>query len=284
MNVSIDTARFAFSSNAFTNHSLEYAVESIAKCGYGGIEILADAPHGNVLRENPEKISETAKLINKHKLKISNINANTAVYLAGSSAGSNCFEPSLSNLDEKVRRVRIDFTLWCIDFAVQVGAPMVSLTSGLLLDNIAKDRQISVFRQSLSEILSVAQSKKIRIGIESEPNLLIGTTQEAMEIIDHFNSPWLGLNFDVGHSVVAEENLKETISDYSSHFFNIHIEDIKNKEHFHLIPGEGDIDFKKLMDYLNDFGYNKFLTVELYTYSNIPLFAAEKAMAFFRNL
>ena len=126
--------------------------------------------------------------------------------------------------------------------------------------------------------------RRFFVGIEPEPGLLIGNTEQAVEIIDRVKSPWLGINFDAGHSVVAGENLELMVEKYSSLFFNIHIEDIKNKTHFHLIPGEGDIDFKKFLDSLYKFGYNKYLTVELYTYSNIPEFAAEKAISFFREL
>jgi len=284
MKFSIDTKRLAFSSNAFVNHSLEYAIESIAGYGYGGIEILADTPHGDILRKNPKEVSKIAVLLEQHKLNISNINANTALCLSGLPDGAHSFEPSLSNFDKGIRKKRIAFSLWCLGLAQSLGSPMVSITSGLLLENYPREQQIDFFCESLDEILAVAESKKIFVGIESEPGLLIGNTEQAVEVIDRIKSPWLGINFDAGHSVVAGENLELMIEKYCNHFFNIHIEDIKNKTHFHLIPGEGDIDLKKLMASLKKFGYNKYLTVELYTYSNIPEFAAEKAISFFREL
>ena len=39
--------RLAFSTNAFKQHSLEEAIESIASAGYRGIELMADVPHAH---------------------------------------------------------------------------------------------------------------------------------------------------------------------------------------------------------------------------------------------
>ena len=37
--------RLAFSTNAYVRYPLEEAIESIARLGYDGVEILADRPH-----------------------------------------------------------------------------------------------------------------------------------------------------------------------------------------------------------------------------------------------
>ena len=143
------------------NHSLEYAVETIAGYGYAGIEILADTPHVDLLRESPQAVSNVSLLLDKNKLKISNINANTAVCLSGLPDGAHSFEPSLSNSDEKIRKKRIDFSLWCLGLAKSLESPMISITSGVLSEEYSRKQQVDFFCKSLDEILPVAESKKI---------------------------------------------------------------------------------------------------------------------------
>jgi sugar phosphate isomerase/epimerase len=49
---------------------------------------------------------------------------------------------------------------------------------------------------------------------------------------------------------------------------HIHIEDIKQRVHFHLIPGEGDIDFASVFQILADEGYSHWVSVELYPHAD----------------
>ena len=60
--------------------------------------------------------------------------------------------------------------------------------------------------------------------------------------------------------------------------------DCKNNKHYHLIPGLGDIDYKLMLNALKEINYSKFLTGELYTYSNMPEDAAKKTIKFLSNL
>jgi len=53
--------------------------------------------------------------------------------------------------------------------------------------------------------------------------------------------------------------------------------------HYHLIPGEGNLDFDAVRKGLEGIGYEGFLTAELYPYADRPTYAAEKALAFLRE-
>jgi protein FrlC len=76
------------------------------------------------------------------------------------------------------------------------------------------------------------------IGIEYEPGLLIETAAEVRRLIDEVNHPALGANLDIGHAVCAGENPLESIELLAGRIWNVHIEDIRGRKHFHLIPGE----------------------------------------------
>ncbi len=256
----------------------------ISRCGYGSVEILADIPHGMELIKNTGLLAEISSILKSTGLKISNINANTAVGLLGLPAGANEFEPSLSNPDESIRKKRVKFTLDIINLALDLGADTISITTGRKYNNLSEREQLDFFYLSLDEILKIAENKKVFIGIEPEPGLLIGSTDEAGLAVEKFGSQYLGINWDIGHAESNYEDLISAIEKWGKYFFNLHIEDIKDKFHYHLIPGEGNIDFKSLFYNLFRLEYDKYLTVELYTYRDNPEFAARKAINYLIDL
>ena len=62
--------------------------------------------------------------------------------------------------------------------------------------------------------------------------------------------------------------------------WNLHVEDIPGRKHYHMIPGEGTLDWPALRAALEAIHYDRFLTVELYTHTADPQAAAEKSFAF----
>jgi len=56
--------KLAFSSNAYTNFSIEDTIARIAAAGYSGIEILADVPHAwpaGLLEERKQSIRDCSR-------------------------------------------------------------------------------------------------------------------------------------------------------------------------------------------------------------------------------
>ncbi len=138
-------------------------------------------------------------------------------------------------------------------------------------------------RDSLQELLEYAEKRSVRIGIEYEPGLLIERCEELLKLIEEMNSSYLGANLDLGHSHVLGEDPETVVNTLSPKIFHIHIEDIKARKHYHLIPGTGDMDFVKLFGILDDHNYEGFATVELYTYPHQPEAAARQALSYLQN-
>jgi len=66
----------------------------------------------------------------------------------------------------------------------------------------------------------------------------------------------------------------------SGRIWNMHVEDLPGRKHYHMIPGEGTLDWPSLRTALHEIQYDRFLTVELYTHTANPQLAAEKSFAF----
>lgn len=273
---------FAYSSNGFTRVSLPEAISRIAAHGYRGIELLADRPHwhpglGELERAAIRRALQASGLI------VSNINANTAMALWPEWVPETLFEPALSNHDPAVRTRRIDFTRAALDFAVEVGAQCVSVTSGRCEADVKPDEGKRYFAEALARVCEDAAERGLKVGIEYEPGLLVETAAEVKAVIDAVGHPVLGANLDIGHAICVGETPAEAIATLAGRIWNVHLEDIRGTKHFHLVPGEGDVDFAAVFAALDAHGYDNFVTVELYTCSARADTAAAAAIEHLRR-
>jgi len=276
----ISNMKLGFSTNAFTNYSLFDSIELISKIGYDGIEIVLDEPHA-FLPLSKSRIYKIKNSILEKNLEVSNLNANT-VFGWSKNSSKDGFEPSLSNNDEKLRKWRIKYTKQTIDLAESLNSKSISITSGLE-NNKNTEKHLELFYTSLLEIGEYAEKKNVFVSIEYEPYLLIDTSEKVWNLVSNdFKN--IGLNLDTCHAEVNGENLSEIITKFKKKIFHTHISDCKNNVHFHLLPGEGIINFQEMYDSLNNVGYSGFLTAELYTYSHMPQEAASKAFMYLQNL
>ena len=271
--------KLGFSSNAFSDHSLLYSIDVLSKIGYDGIEIVLDVPHAFLpLKKND--IYEIKKSLFKNNLQVTNLNSNTVLGWHNNFSGEK-FEPSLSNSNKKLRDWRISYTKQAIDLAEDLDSKSISITSGLENGNDS-ETCFNLFQNSLSKLSEYAEKKNVIIAIEYEPYLLINTYQQVWQITQDFKN--IGLNLDTCHAEVNKESLSEIISVFKKKIFHTHVSDCKNHIHYHLIPGEGTINFQQMIESLNKVNYSGYLTSELYTYSKTPEKAASKAFIYLENL
>ncbi|MBI5146890.1 MAG: sugar phosphate isomerase/epimerase [Thaumarchaeota archaeon] len=269
--------KLGFSTNAFVKKTLTEAIQTIHKFRFEGIEIVTDSPHA-FLPLNKLKIQTIKKNLRNSDLKVSNINANTAIGWYKNGQIKDQFEPSLSNLEKKLRQWRTSYSKRAIDFAYDLDAPSICVTSGT--KNLTNDTEL--FQNSLEEISQYAEKKNIRIAIEYEPGLLIGTANDVFSIMKNYKN--VGLNLDTCHAAVLNEDMPKIINKFGKKIFHTHISDCKNNIHFHLIPGLGEINFEEVLDSLKKINYDGFLTAELYTYSEEPERAAKDTFIYLSNL
>jgi len=269
--------QLSFSTNAFTRHPLTEAVTAIAAIGYQGVEILADKPHLFASEAGPDFIGQLRELLTKSQLAVANINANTVCGYYNRPFWEPLFEPSLANPDPEARRWRLQYTKDSIDIARALGANVVSVTSGRMIPGLLPLESLAILRDSMAEVLAHAEQAGVRVGIEYEPGLLIENCGELITFLETMDSPWLGANLDLGHGHVAGEDLPTVIATLGEKIFHVHLEDIRAGKHFHLIPGEGTLEFEPILSALASQSYGGYVTVELYSYPHRAEEAARQA-------
>ncbi len=280
----LTTMRLAYSTNAFTRTDLKTALARIADIGFAGAEILCDRPHWFPGEVTGKEVDTIAALLAEHGLAVSNLNANTANGYFRPPPPENVFEPALSNPDPEIRRWRESYTEEALRLAARIGAPCVSVTSGHPTPGVLPERSLDTFVSSLSRVCEHAARHGVRLGIEYEPGLLVERAAEAMEVIRRVGSPDLGVNLDIGHSFLDGEDPAGTVELLAGRIWNVHVEDIKERKHFHRVPGDGELPFRRYFDALRGVDYQGFLTVELYSYPDRPVEAGQRALAYLAPL
>ena len=276
--------RLAYSTNAFTRTDLLSALQSIADLGYAGAEILCDRPHWFPGEVSDEAIENVARTLSDLGLMVSNLNANTANGYYTPTPPENVFEPALSNPDPELRHWRQDYTIEALRIGALLGARAVSVTSGHPRPGILPQRSLDYLVESLKPICEAAAKYGVKLGIEYEPGLLVERATELAEIIERVGSPELGANLDIGHSYLDGESPEATVTLLAGRIWNVHVEDIRNRKHFHLIPGDGDLPFGRYFDALRQVGYDGFLTVELYSFPDQPVEAGRRSLQYLTKL
>ncbi len=271
--------KLAFSSNAFTKYSLNESVDEISKIGYKGIEIMCDVPHAFPPQFDDNKISELKRELEKNKLQISNLNAFTLFGI------NDTYHPSWIEDDPDYRENRIKHTINCLKLASRLGANNISVEPGGPVYNTSmKKDYLNLFLKGLNKVIPSAEEEKIKILVEPEPGLLLETSDEFLQFIKNFDSEFIGLNFDIGHFFCVKEDPSEVVYKLREYLGHVHLADIKNRTHNHLIPGLGDIDFIRVFRSLADIGYDGFITVELYPYKENPKEAATRSYKYLTNI
>lgn len=270
----------AFSTNAFTRFPLEVALRQIAAAGFGGVEILADVPHAYPDQLEPGTAGRVRKLLDELNLRVSNVNANCSFGYWRHAPPEPYFEPSLISPNPQHRADRQRLILRTIEFARDVGARNISITSGRCLGGMPPDRAGRQLEESLKPVLAAAERAGVDVGIECEPGLYVEWAQELADLIVRMQSPRLGANWDVGHSVVMGEAIAPTAETLKGRIWNLHVEDLPGRKHYHTVPGEGTFDWAGLKQALGAIGYDRFATVELYTETENPQSAAERSFRF----
>jgi len=161
---------------------------------------------------------------------------------------------ALADLDEKVREAAIDRVKEALDMGARFDAPITVLwpaTDGSdfpLQSDYCK--LYGYYVESVRKILEYLYRNdyKTKVCIEPKPfeprsRILYGTTAQALSLVNEIDDPSFGINLDIGHSLIASENLEDQLSLvlYYDKLFHTHFDDNDRQADIDLPPGTVDI-------------------------------------------
>jgi len=270
---------FGFSTNAFREYELTEAIEIIAEAGYHGVELLFDQPHLYPPTATDEEIEAVLETVRTAEITISNCNAFMLTAI------EDFHHPSFIEPDSAYRRKRIEYTRAAIKTAAALGQSHISIEpGGPLPTEKSTSWGLDRFEEGLRNLLPVAEEKDVTLLIEPEPELLIETSDQFLELIQRIDSSYVKCNFDAGHFYCVDEDPAELVSQLAPYTEHYHLEDIPaDRTHEHTQLGDGDMDIGEFLTAIEDTSYDGFVTVELYPYESTAAETARESMDYLQD-
>lgn len=270
-----------YNTNGLAHHDGIQAIEVLADIGYQSIAITVD--HQLLSPNDPHLTTQRAvvrKLLADRGLR--SVIETGARYLLDSRTKHH---PTLLSPNPSDRKRRIDFIVYCIELAAELGSDCVSLWSGIKPRECDNQRALDLLAEGLQKLLPVARQHNILLAFEPEPGMFIDTMSSFSRLLQWLNCDDLRLTLDIGHLFCqGEVPLADYIVRWADLIQNIHLEDMKAGVHEHLMFGEGDIRFPPVIRSLKEIHFSGGVHVELSRHSHDGPNAARRAFEFLKPL
>ncbi|WP_413105361.1 sugar phosphate isomerase/epimerase family protein [Streptomyces sp. Inha503] len=270
--------RFGYGTNGFAGHRLPDALRVLADLGYDGVALTLDHCHLDPFEPDlPRRTAQTARLLDRLGLDV--MVETGARYLLDPRRKH---APTL--LDEDCAP-RLDYLRRALRVAADLGAPAVSLWSGVRPPVLAPRKAWERLIRRCEPLLPEAERLGVPLGLEPEPGMLVDT----LDAYDRLrralgDPPQLRLTLDIGHCRCLEEHsVPACVLRAGPRLVNVQIEDMRRGVHEHLEFGEGEIDFPPVLRALSLAGYTGLVSVELPRHSHAAPDVAARSLAFLRQ-
>jgi L-ribulose-5-phosphate 3-epimerase len=270
-----------YNTNGFAHHDPYEAVELLAEIGYRSVALTLDHgplnPYGVDFYRNAKQMGQ---LLDRSGMR--SVIETGARFLLDPRVKH---EPTLVSEDPAGRRRRVEFLCRAVDAAAQLKSDCVSLWSGELRDGIGEEQALDRLVLGLREVVDYASQREVIVGFEPEPGMAIDTMASFERLCERLERPQLCLTLDVGHlHCLGETPIAERIRRFAVRLVNVHIEDMRAGVHEHLMFGEGEIDFRPVLQALSEVEYAGGIHVELSRHSHMAPEAARRAFEFLSPL
>ncbi|MDU1323265.1 MAG: sugar phosphate isomerase/epimerase family protein [Clostridium botulinum] len=269
--------KFAYNTNGLRNMRLEEAIKQISNHNYDGVEISLHKQYFHPLDINIEEVKKIKSTLKSSGLVLSDIATGCDDILSDDK-----FEPSIICKDSIGRKKRIELLVKTAEFAEYLGVDVINFATGFKSDKVSSNEAYDYLKQGINYLL--LKCPNTTFALEPEPGMFIEKTEQAINLINEINNPRLMLNLDIGHVYCCEEDPILSIRKSIPYTRHIHIEDIKNRVHYHQIPGTGDIDFYTIFKDLIKYNYQHYISVELYHHADDWNNALDKSIKYLKQI
>lgn len=269
--------KIALFTAGFSNYPIERAFKAAAKNGYDGIEIGGFRPHAyapDLAKGGAAKIRQLSK---EYGLPI--------VSYAPENTGS---PYSLVFEDPEMNKESLEYFKLTLDMAKEIGSEYCMLACNHPGYGRNKEDVKKLFIENMQILTEHAE--KIEQTIILEPvtpyeGTIIVTSDDVRWALDQIKSPRFKCMLDLAAPYTYGEPICAYFEKMGSDVKHIHFIDCEKTSEDHLIPGDGEMDFPRIVSYLKEIGYDGYLSLELFSrYANEPDYSAERGYQVIRGL
>jgi len=192
------------------------------------------------------------------------------------------FDGGINALNEKIRKAALEEIFYSIDMACRLKSKVVTIHPATELFGLKIFKREELEINSYNQIAQYAKKRDVFIGLENEANFWspdksfkFGEFPDRAckfkgieKIIKKINLKNFGLTLDIGHANGAGENYIEAIYRFKDRILHIHAHDNLGKRPIngrfdpHLPPGDGEIDWRKVIKALKKINYQGYFEIE----------------------
>jgi L-ribulose-5-phosphate 3-epimerase len=292
------TLRLAFNTNGWPQHALPDCARQLAALGYDGIAITPDTFHLNPLREGGAPALAEARALRR-------LLDDLGLAVALETGARFLLDPGrkhqptlLSGADGA--RARLDLLRRCLDLAVALRAETFSFWSGAWAPDApgapaaavppAREALLDRLCAGASALLDHAHGSDVIVCLEPEPGMLVASLGELDEFLARLRRDELRVMLDVGHVPVTEGEQPAgsasaaAVYRLGERLGGLQLDDCLGRRHEHLLPGDGELDWRGLLAAIEVSDYRGLASLELPRHDHDPVSTARAALRFLRTL
>jgi len=177
---------------------------------------------------------------------------------------------------------RYEYVKRIIRIGGEIASPIILITGGMDGKSPERDALYTKQVQRTKELCKIAMDNSVTLAVEFEPNFVVGTTKQTLNLINDVASDALRINLDIGHVFLEDPDPMEAIASCRGLMVHAHIENMEKGVHNHIVPYEGDMDLKEYFKQMQDIGFDGFASIDLYQYDYEAV--AEQSIRFVREI
>jgi sugar phosphate isomerase/epimerase len=252
--------RYGYVTSGLAHHRLDEALRLLADLGYDGCAITLDHAHLDPFA--PGLATEVGRIAGLAQRLGLALGVETGARFLLDPRRKH--EPTLLSAEPDGRARRVDFLGRAIAIARDLGAPVVSLWSGIAPRGAPPAIAWARLREGVEAVVRRAGDSGVRLGFEPEPGMLAESVADYRALRAAIDDPALGLTLDLGHCLLTEPAPPaEVVRQVAPVLVNVHAEDMRRPLHEHLAFGQGEMCYPPILAALAGVAYTGLVNVEL---------------------
>lgn len=238
--------KLSFCTLGCPNWDIKKIVQFAKMYDYDGVELRGAGRQHISLEFSSQERREIKKLFEDNGIEIACISAYTR----------------FASPIEAERKMNIETLVQYCELAKEIGAPIVRSFIGDVPVGVKEEDYMSYIPESLSEVGERIASLGVNVVIETHD--YFSTGKLISMLIERINNKDINALWDVWHPYRMGESPEETLNYLKADLRHTHIKDAKKiDDNWQLVlPGEGDIPIKKIVELLKEINYNGYLSFE----------------------
>lgn len=243
----------ALSTGCFYDRPIFTVLDAVKKAGFAEIEVCSFSKHLDY--HNLNDVQRAGELMRALQLAPVSFHAPFASHI------------DITAMDPHAREIAVRELLAACEAAALMGCRHVVLHPGPEREGRPPEKEFLLHMQYASESLNRVAARCCDLGIQlllenMLAHLLFGHVRDMLFLLGEIKSCQVGACLDTGHAHLARE-MDMVIQKLSGHLKLVHVNDNRGDWDAHLAPGEGTIDWPKVIRELRENSFQGTLVLEL---------------------